>query len=410
MSIPKPRRQRFFAALRYPNYRLLWTGTLISHSGDWLDQVALNWLVMEQTGSVFYLGLVNLARGVPITICTLLGGAVADRMERRRLMVFTQGTAMVLATILAVLVFMDRAPLWAILLIATGRGLVVAFNLPARQSLISDLVPRSALPNALALNSMTMNLTKVIGPVLAGFTIAMFGTGVCFALNAVSFIAVLGTLLAMRFPDAPLRTAPTETVLQSIVSGLRFVRSDEVILLLVLVAIVPVFFGQPYIQLMAVFAYQVFETGPEGLGLLTGAAALGSTLGALAMAGSGKAVRRGSIMLLLLIAFGVMLAVFAVNPIKWVAPLILVAAGAAHMAHSVSHNALLQMSVPDSLRGRVLSVLFLNRGLVSLGTAAWATVAALATPSLAFLLMAIGLVFFAVALLIFSPRLRALRV
>lgn len=403
-------RQSIFAALRYRNYRLLWVGTFISHSGDWLDQIALNWLVLEQTGSVFYLGVVNLCRGLPIMICTLLGGAIADRMERRKLMLITQGSAMVLATVLAVLVLSGNAPIWAIFLIATGRGVVVAFNLPARQSIISDLVPRSELPNALALNAMTMNLTKVVGPVLAGFTIALFGTGMCFVLNAVSFIAVLAMLMAMRFPNATPRVTPTESILASIRSGVGFVRSDQVILLLVLVAIVPTFFGQPYIQLLAVFAHQVFQTGPEGLGLLTASAALGASLGALVVARWSTVARRGSVMLGLLAGFGTMLAVFAANPVAWLAPPILVASGACHIAHNVVHNSLLQMVVPDDYRGRVLSVLFLNRGLVSLGTAFAATVAAVTSPQLAFFTMAGGLILFAAALFIFAPKLRSLRV
>lgn len=406
-SIPPP--TRLFAALRFPNFRLLWVGTLISHSGDWLDQIALSWLVMEQTGSVFYLGMVNLCRGVPIMICTLIGGAMADRMERRRLMLITQSLAMLLASTLAVLVLTGNAPLLAIMAIATCRGIVVAFNLPARQSLISDLVPLDTLSNALALNSMTLNVTKIIGPAFAGFIIAWFGTGICFAINAFSFIAVLGTLLAMKFPDQPVRLSQAETLLSSIGSGLKFVRSDQVVLLLVMIAIVPTFFGQPYIHLLSVFAYQVFETGPEGLGLLSATAAMGSTIGALAMVNFGDAARKGGVMLTLLTIFGIALAAFASNPIAWLAPPILFFAGACHMAHNVAHNSLLQMAVPNSFRGRVLSVLFLNRGLVSLGTATWATVAAIASPQIAFLLMAAGLTIFAVSLLAFAPRLRELK-
>lgn len=398
-----------FASLRHRNYRLLWSGTLISHSGDWLDQIALNWLVLELTGSVFYLGLVNLCRGLPILLCTLIGGAVADRMERRRLMFFTQGSAMVLATLLAVMVLTGHAPLWAIMLIATARGIVVAFNLPARQSLISDLVPRGDLPNALALNSMTINLTKIVGPMLAGLIIAAFGTGVCFAINAVSFIAVLGTLLAMRFPGREPRRAPPESFFGSIVSGLRFVAGEQTILLLVLVAIVPMFFGQPFVTLLAIWAYEVFQTGPEGLGVLTASAAGGSVIGGLVMANFGHTLTRGWVMLLLLSSYGAGLAIFALNPSPQVAPLILVAVGASMISYNIAHSSLLQMIVPDAFRGRVLSTLFLNRGLLSMGTATWATIAALGGPRLAFGLMGVSIIVFAVGLVLFAPRLRSLR-
>jgi len=388
----------------------LWTGTLISHTGDWLDQIALNWLVLEQTGSAFYLGMVNLCRGMPILLFTLIGGAVADRMERRRLMMLTQGTAMGLAVLLAVMVLSGNAPLWGILVIATMRGSVIAFNLPARHSLIPMLVPREDLPNAVALNSMTMNVTKVLGPVLSGLIIAAFGTGACFALNAVSFVAVLWTLAMMRFPPASAEvTAPKEALVTSIFSGLRFVRSNRVILLLVLVSLIPTFFAQPYIQLLAIFAYDVFQTGPVGLGILTASAAFGSVFGALVMAGSGASMQRGSVMLALLIGCGVSLAGFAANPSATAAPFILFFVGALFMAYNATHATLLQLVVPDIYRGRVLSTLFLNRGIVSLGTAGSATIASVLGARAAYGLMATGVILFGLALLTLTPVIRRLR-
>jgi MFS family permease len=396
------------SSLRHPNYRLLWIGTLISRTGDWLDQVALNWLVLEQTGSVLQLGMVNLFRGLPILICTLIGGAVADRMERRRLMMMTQASSMALATLLAVIVLSGNAPLWAIFAIATARGVVVSFNLPARQSLISDLVPREDLANALVLNNLTMNLTKVLGPMLAGFIIAAFGTGICFVVNAVSFIAVLATLAAMRFPPRQVRER-TESLAGSILSGLKFVRTNEVILLLVLVAVVPTFFGQPYLQLLAIFAYDVFKTGPAGLGTLTAAAAAGSVIGGVVMAQFSYRQRSGAAMLCMLGGFGVALGAFAANGRVAAAPVFLLFVGGLQMSYSVTHSSLLQLTVPDAYRGRVLSVLFLNRGLVSLGTASSAAAASVVGPRAAYLIMAAVVVTFAAALFIRSPALRRLR-
>ncbi|SDN73051.1 MFS transporter [Ensifer sp. YR511] len=409
----KPRRMKFLAALQHRNYRLLWIGTLISHTGDWLDQIALNWLVLEQTGSVFYLGMVNLCRGLPILFCTLIGGAMADRMERRKLMMLTQTANMVLAALLAVMVLSGNAPLVGILLVATMRGVVIAFNLPARHSLISELVPRNDLPNAVALNTMTMNLTKVIGPLLSGAIIALFGTAACFLVNAVSFLAVLWTLAAMQFPqetrvkDGP---AKEETLAQSIGSGLKFVVGHRVILLLVLVAMVPTFFGQPYINLLAVFAQQVFHSGPVGLGILTASAAFGSVIGALLMANMPSLLTRGLSMLVFLLGFSLALALFAINPSERLASVLLIAAGAMYMSYNATHATLLQMTVPDNYRGRVLSTLFLNRGLVSLGTAFSATVASLMSPRVAFLIMSAAILAFALGLLLLTPAIRRLRV
>lgn len=397
--------------MRHRNYRLLWTGTLISHSGDWLDQIALNWLVMEQTGSAFYLGLVNLCRGLPIFVLTLVGGAVADRVERRRLMMVTQGSAMVLATMLAILALAGNPPIWAILLVATARGSVIAFNLPARHALISELVPRADLPNALALNSVTNNLTKVLGPLLAGVIIATWGTATCFVINAASFVAVLWTLALMRFPPrAPAAPAPAGRLSDSILSGIRFVAGHRTILLLVLVSLVPTFVGHPFIQLLAVFAHEVFDSGPVGLGVLTAAASVGSVLGALAMAAFTSALRRGLALLVMLMGFGVALCLFALNPSEVLAPVILAAAGALYISYSAVHQTLLQMTVPDAYRGRVLSTLFLNRGMMSLGTATAATLASLAGARAAYAAMGATILIFAAVLLIAAPRLRALRV
>ena len=256
------------SVLRHRNYRLLWSGLMVSNSGDWMDQVALNWLVLQTTGSAFYLGLVNLFRAVPILALTLLGGVAADRFERRRLMMVSQSVGMVLAIILALLVYQGQAHIWVILAIAAGRGAVVAFNQPARQTLISEIVPQSILPSAIALNALTMNLTKVIGPLLAGLIIANLGMAACFAVNAASFLAVLYTLHSMEFPPRAARPEP-EPVLVSLMSGFRYLWDNQTVLILVLVAIIPTFFGQPYLYLLALFAVEIYHVGAEGVGLMT---------------------------------------------------------------------------------------------------------------------------------------------
>src|SRR5215208_369530 len=193
-------------SLRHRNYRLLWSGTLISSSGDWMDQVALNWLVYELTDSAFSLGILNLCRLLPILLFTLIGGVVADRFERRRMLIVTQTVAMILAFALAILVstgivFRDtQLGFLMVLVVAVGRGMMMSFNQPARQSLISDLVPSELLTNAVALNSATLNLTRVIGPVIGGLLIASIGTAGAFYFNGASFVAVLWGLALMRFP------------------------------------------------------------------------------------------------------------------------------------------------------------------------------------------------------------------
>ena len=181
------------------------SGTLISQSGDWMDQIALNWLVYQLTGSAFALGLVNLCRLAPILLFTLVGGVIADRVERRKLMFTTQTVAMVLALVLAALVSTGLVEFWMVLLVAVGRGIALSFNLPARQSLISDLVPREILSNAIALNQATINLTRVLGPAIGGILIATIGVAGAFYVNGFSFLAVLYGLALMRFPPREVR-------------------------------------------------------------------------------------------------------------------------------------------------------------------------------------------------------------
>jgi MFS transporter, DHA1 family, staphyloferrin A biosynthesis exporter len=376
-SPARPWSRRAFSALAHRNYRLMWTGTLVSHTGDWMDQVALNWLVISTTGSPFDLALVNLCRGLPMLLFTLVGGAMADRFERRRLMMLTQTCAMALAFVLAAMVLSGTVSIALVLAVATARGVVVSFNLPARHSLIPALVPLEDLPNAVALSSMTQNVTKIVGPSLAGLIIGTLGTGACFLINGVSFLAVLWTLHAMRVPKAGPPSTAALPLRRSIAEGLRYVRDDRPVLLLVLVALVPTFFGHPYMTLLAVFAHIVHDVGPEGLGLLTSSAAAGAVVGGLLLATVPRTAVSGRAMLGFLGAFGALLCAFALNPVYLLAPVLLVGVGMMQIAYGATNNTILQTRVPDRMRGRVMSILLLNRGLVQLGAAFAAALAGL---------------------------------
>lgn len=396
------------SVLRHRNYRLLWSGLMVSNSGDWMDQVALNWLVLQTTGSAFYLGLVNLFRAVPILALTLLGGVAADRFERRRLMMVSQSVGMVLAIILALLVYQGQAHIWVILAIAAGRGAVVAFNQPARQTLISEIVPQSILPSAIALNALTMNLTKVIGPLLAGLIIANLGMAACFAVNAASFLAVLYTLHSMEFPPRAARPEP-EPVLVSLMSGFRYLWDNQTVLILVLVAIIPTFFGQPYLYLLALFAVEIYHVGAEGVGLMTASAAMGAICGATLLATIPSAGRRGNFMLSAMLMQGLLIFLFAMTDSFLLGSCLLAGIGASQVMCNASNNILLQTSVPDHVRGRVLSVLYLNKGMVQLGTAVVASLAALTGVRVALALSSGVVVISAIAVLVLVPSIRRLR-
>jgi MFS family permease len=356
-----------FESLRHRNYRLLWFGSLVSNSGDWMDQIALNWLVFELTGSGVALGLLNLCRLLPILVFTLIGGVIADRVERRRLMFTTQSTAMVLAFALAGLVSSGLVEFWMVLLVAVGRGIVLSFNQPVRQSLISDLVPRESLMNAIALNSATMNLTKILGPAIGGVLIATVGVAGAFYVNGASFLAVLLGLALMRFPERAARKA-RGGMLSELAGGLRYLQRTPRLRTLVLLALVPMIFGMPYMTMLAAFAGNVLHVGGSGLGLLTACSGVGAVSGALYVASRRTMTGRRRLMLWGLVGFGASLLAFSASGLLWLSALALVAVGFCQQLYMALNNTLIQEDVDEEYRGRVLSTLFLNRGTVPLGT------------------------------------------
>jgi MFS transporter, DHA1 family, staphyloferrin A biosynthesis exporter len=354
-------------SIRHRNYRLLWIGTLISNSGDWMDQIALNWLVYQLSGSAVQLALLNVCRLAPIFVFTLLGGVIADRMERRRLLFATQFIAMALAVLLATLTITGVVQIWMVLLIAVGRGIVLSFNQPARQSLISELVPREDLKNAIALNSATLNLTRVLGPTIGGVLIATVGVAGAFFLNAVSFVGVLYGLALMRFPERPPRRQHG-SVLSELAGGLSYLGRRPTLRTLVILALVPFVLGMPYMTMLTVFASDVLQVGGGGLGLLTACSGVGAVSGALWVAGQVHRARLGNLMLIGMISFGASILIFSLSGWFWLSVVTLLWVGASQQIYMASNNALIQTSVEEEYRGRVLSTLFLNRGMVPLGT------------------------------------------
>jgi len=359
--------RRTFRSLYNRNYLLLWIGTVVSSSGDWMDQIALNWLVLELTNSPLSLGLVNLWRAIPVIFLIPLGGVAADHWSRRKILMITQSIAMCLAFVLGALVTTGLVKIWEIYLIAASRGAVMSFNLPARQAIINDLVPKDELPNAIALNSATHNLTRVLGPSLGGILIVLLGVDWLFYLNGLSFLAILQTLHLLKEVSTG-GGLKKSNPLQELKGGFLFLKGNKLLRYLVFLAVIPMFFGQPYMTMLAVFAHSVLRIGPAGLGMLTSTAALGSIAGALVVASRRREPRIGY-MIGGMIFFGMALLLFSLSTWVMTSMLFLFLAGASNMTYSSTNNTLLQTNVPDAYRGRVLSMLFINRGLVPLGTA-----------------------------------------
>lgn len=406
-AVPAPWRWPAFASLRHRNYLFLWIGSLFSNTGDWMDQVALNWLVWQLTRDPVALAALNACRALPILVFTLFGGALADRVERRRLMQSSQTFAMLLAFALAALVWGGVVQLWQIYLIGALRGTMMSVNQPTRQALISELVPRESLMNAVALNSATLNLTRVFGGALGGLLIGLFGVAGCFFLNGLSFIVVIGALALMDIPAHPGgRRGKDRNILRSVGAGLLYIRRDPALLGLVLTGLVPMILGMPYMSLLPIFADSVLNIGNEGYGFMVSLTGLGALAGALTVASLPNVRGRGRIMLAVLVGFGAMLVCFSLT--GW-APLsfaLLLGVGCGSTSYIAVNNTLLQTYASDEMRGRVMSVFFLNRGLVPLGTILAGFSARLIGPQHTVTIMGTSVVALA---LIIGARVQALR-
>ncbi|MCX7799307.1 MAG: MFS transporter [Fimbriimonadales bacterium] len=344
-----------FRALRHRNYRLYFAGQGVSLIGTWMQRVAMSWLVYRLTGSPAWLGLVGFAGNLPTFLLAPFAGAWIDRADKRRLLLATQVLAGLQALALFLLVATDTVTVGHVLALSLLLAAVNAFDMPGRQSLVVEMVDdRGDLPNAIALNSSMVNSAKLIGPSVAGLAIGAFGEAVCFGLNALSYLAVLMALAAMRLPDAR-RTAARGRVWEEIREGARSVARHPLqgpaLLLLAIISLV----GIPYGVLMPVFAKEVLQGGPSTLGFLMAAPGAGAVLGALRLASLRRTERLPLHVVCAAAIFGLALVAFSLS--RWLAPslLLLALAGFAQMTQMASTNTILQTTVDDGLRGRVMS-------------------------------------------------------
>ena len=394
-------------ALRHRNFQLFFGGQLISLIGTWMQNVALAWLVYRLTGSPLLLGTVGFAGQIPVFILAPAGGLVADRYNRHRIVIATQASALVLALVLAGLTLAGSVRVWHIILLASLLGAVNAFDIPARQAFIVQMVGREDLMNAIALNSSMFNGARVVGPAVAGLVVAAVGEGWCFLANGVSYIAVIVALLAMKGG----RRAPAESderrAVDHIAEGFRYVwHTTPVRALLLLLGLVSVV-GTPYTVLMPIFAGQILHGGARGLGLLMGATGVGALLGALTLAMRSGLRGLGRMAAAASAGFGASLILFSSSRRFWLSAALLVPVGYSLMLQMAASNTLIQSMVPDRLRGRVMSLYsMMFMGMAPLGALFAGTVAGvLGAPRT----VAIGGVVCLVGSALFAWRLPALR-
>jgi MFS family permease len=347
---------RLTRALQHRNFRLFFGGQSISLVGTWITRVATSWLVYRLTGSELLLGVASFAGQIPTLIITPFAGVLVDRHDRRRILLWTQAASLVQSALLAVLTFTGIITVRQIVWLQVVQGIINSFDTPARQAFVSEMVEdRRDLPNAIALNSSMVNGTRIIGPSIGGVLIAAFGEGWCFAIDAISYVAVIGSIVAMRVPPRVRHEAAEMHLLDELRHGWKYVfNSVPIRSALLLVAIVSTA-GTPYTVLMPAIAAQVLHGGPNTLGLLMTGTGVGALSGALYLAQRESVVGLGRIIMWASVVFGVGLVVFSLTTSLWPAFLVLAVAGCGFMIHLAATNTILQTIVEERLRGRVMS-------------------------------------------------------
>ncbi|HEY6292911.1 MAG TPA: MFS transporter [Terriglobia bacterium] len=367
-GVPPSRLPAMFRSLRCRDFALFWTGNFLSNIGTWMQNLALGWQILLITNSPFLLGLNGFLGMVPSLIFSLPGGAIADRLSRRKLMLGTQSSMATLALVLAILTSFHVVKINEILLISFLTGLAGALNSPAYQALVPDLVPREDIVNAVGLNSAQFNMSRAIGPTLAGVTLGTVGVAGCYYLNSLSFFALIVALLILKLPPRQ-RADASGGVLGAVVDGLRFIHQHRLLIILLSVPSFLSLFGLPYMVLMPVFARDLLHVGASGLGYLMAGAGIGAVVAALTLAAQRTAAGRGGLILTSAVIFSLALILLAHARSFWWSFFLLVLLGATMVGALALTNTTLQMVSPPELRGRIMSFyVFTLMGFAPLGS------------------------------------------
>lgn len=363
---PVEKRPGVFAALRHRDFALLWSAIIAMSAGQWLQQITLNWLVFEETGSAFLLGLINGCRMLPFLATSLISGVLADRFDRRRLLLGTQAYLFVTTLAMALLLLSGRVQVWHYFAFTLLSGVGWSFTGPLQQTLVPQLVPRADLLRAISLTSAAFNFTRMLGPALGGLLLLTAGGPGNFLIQAACYAAVLWPISRIRVPPAvtPAATAG-DSIWQSTAAGLRYVAAQPLLRTVLLLALVPMTLGLvTYLGLLPIFAEDVYGIGAGGLGVLMAVSGLGSLVATLGMAYVGELRRKGRVLLGALLVTGLAMIGFGGVPWLGAAILFLIVAGGAQMLYMTLTMTILQTETADEMRGRVTSLFMLNNGLV----------------------------------------------
>ncbi|PMP94938.1 MAG: MFS transporter [Candidatus Aminicenantes bacterium] len=398
-----------FHSLKYPNYRLWFWGQMTSVFGSWMQTTAQAFLIYEITHSPAYLGYVGFAAGLPTWLFMLYGGVVADRFPRRQILIITQTSMMILAFILAGLSFLHLVEPWQIILLAFGNGIATAFDAPARQAFVLEMVDQEALTNAIALNSAMFNTAQTLGPSAAGLIYAALGPAWSFTINGISFIAVIAALARMKLkPFSPLETA--NSLVADLKEGVRYVLKHPVIRILVLTVGITTLFARSYMTLFPAWAVQILHGNAVTNGWLQASSGLGALIGALFIASFSEHITRGKLLTLGTILYPISIILFALTKVVGLSIFLVLISGINLIMIFNLCNALVQMHTPENMRGRVMSIYsFVFFGLMPFA-ALWIGSAAHAFGEKMPVLAAASVsLIYAAALLLFKPRFIKLR-
>ena len=405
---PTIRTSKTFRAMQHRNFRLYFAGQLISVAGTWMQTVAQAWVVYELSHSELMLGVVGFAAAIPSLLISPWGGVIVDRVSKRKLLVITQTAAMMLAFILAILTFAGVAQVWHIIALAAALGVVNSFDGPARQAFVVEMVGREDLPNAIAINSMMFNGARVIGPAIGGFLLATVGSAWCFFINGLSFLAVIVCLLMMRIMR-PITIVHGESPWHGLIRGIRYVLAHREVFALLMLALIFSVFGISYFALLPAFADQVLHIDATGYGALNAMLGIGAVASAFFIARYGDRGQRGRWLVMANLAFPIALLAFANNSSPTIAMALALLLGVGFMFEFTLINTLLQTSVPDDMRGRVMGLYTLTFfGFAPFGNLAlgmWADVYGMSLMVSISALLTLGLAVFVIALV---PRLQKL--
>ncbi|MQA00797.1 MAG: MFS transporter [Dehalococcoidia bacterium] len=409
VSAPEKGGIKTFRSLRHRNYRLLWFGTLFSSSGQWIQQATLGWLVYDMTGSGVLLGAVNGVRSLPLLALGPFGGVAADRFDKKYLMLSTQVFLMLTTALFATLIVTGLIEVWHIFVFSAFTGIGWAFNMPVRQSIVPNVVPREDMMNAMALNSAGFNITRIVGPALAGLMIAKIGPGENFYVQALAYLGVAATVVQLRLPEIA-SAGKSSSVLANLSEGAKYVWGHPTLRTQMALALIPVVIALPYIALLPILAKDTLGQGPGGFGMLMAAPGLGAVAATLVIASLANVERKGLLLFGAVFLLGLSLVLVGLSRSFPLTLLLLVLVGATQMAYMTTNQTVLQLTTPDVYRGRVMGIYMLNQGLLPLGALFAGGLADLFSAPVAFCVMGATVSILAVVFFVRAPSIRQIAV